>query len=303
MADAGISPSAPATLSKELVGPKILIQGDSGSGKTSDLATIVEWGARQTPMVEVFILFTENGLETLLGWWKDPPVGLDGKPIRPAKEVPLNLHWHVVEGGALSLKALTDAAQKVGLLSYKAITEMVDPDRGSNNPYYKVLQALSDFPDDRTGKKFGNIGGWGADKVLAIDSLSELANACMKMVIGNKPTASQPDYGVAQNNLMNLLRYFTQGFKPTFVITAHLQRQQNELTGGVQLMTKAIGKAMADDIPQLFSEVLYAVKEGTQYYWDTAAVGVSNKTRYLPPGKRPKDLGYIMDKWKIRGTV
>ena len=48
-----------------LYGPKILIQGDSGSGKTYALATMVEWAAKNSR--EVFVLFTENGLETLLG--------------------------------------------------------------------------------------------------------------------------------------------------------------------------------------------------------------------------------------------
>lgn len=285
-----------------LQGPKILVQADSGAGKTYSLATAVNWAARQSPPRDVFILFTENGLEALLGWWRDPPIGTDGKPIRPAMEPPANLHWHVIPTGALTLAALTDAAKKVGLLSYKSITEMQDPDRGSNNPYYKILTALADFPDDRTGKKFGNIGTWGADKILGMDSLTELGNACMKMVIGNKPTASQPDYGVAQNNLMNLLRYFTQGFAPTFIMTAHLTRLTNEITGGVQLMTKAIGKAMADDIPPLFSEVLYAVRDGNQWYWDTAATGVSTKTRYLPiASKQACDFGKILDKWVARG--
>lgn len=276
-----------------LQGPKILLQGDSGSGKTYSLATLVEWAARQSPAREVFCLFTENGLETLLGFWRDH-----------GKEVPKNLHWHVVRTPALSLKALTDAAKKVGMLSYESITKMTDPERGTNNPYEKILIALSDFPDDRTGQKFGNIGEWKADRILIVDSLSELANACMKMVIGNKPTASQPDYGVAQNNLMNLLRYFTQGFAPTLVMTAHVQKQTNEITGGVSLMTKAIGKAMADDIPPLFSEVLYTLREGTAWYWDTSAVGVTTKTRYLPiAGKQPPDFGKIMDKWLARGAV
>lgn len=276
-----------------MVGPKILLEGPSGVGKTYAIGTAVDWAARQTPPREVFVLFTENGLETLLGYWKDR--GL---------EVPANLHWHSVKTQPLSLKALTDAAQKVGILSYKSITEMVDPERGKNNPYYAILQALTDFPDDRTGKKFGNVGDWKSDKIFAIDSLSELANACMKMVIGNKPTASQPDYGIAQNNLMNLLRYFTQGFQPTLILTAHVQRQVDEITGSVKLMTKAIGKAMADDIPQLFSETIYAMREGNAWYWDTAAAGVDTKTRYLPiAGKIKPDIGVIMDKWLARGVV
>ena len=291
--NAPLTADTPVDAPNYLSGPKILLQGDSGAGKTYAIASMVEWAARQTPARPVYVLFTENGLETLLGYWRDA-----GKPV------PENLHWHTVKTANLSLKALTDAAQKVGLLSYDSITKMVDPERGANNPYYKILQALADFPDDRTGKKFGNIGSWGPDAIFAIDSLSQLADACMKMVIGNKPTASQPDYGVAQNNLMNLLRFFTQGFAPTFVITAHLQRQTNEITGGVQLMTKAIGKAMADDIPQLFSEVLYSVRDANAWYWDTAAVGVTTKTRYLPiAGKQKPDFATIMNKWVARGSV
>lgn len=278
-----------------LLGPKILLQGDSGAGKTYALGPLVDWA--QAAGYEVFILFTENGLETLLGYWRDPPAG------KPAREVPSCLHWHTITTPALSLAKLTDAAKKVGQLSYEALTKSVDPDRSANNPYEKILQVLADFPDDRTGKKFGNIGTWTNKRILGVDSLSELANAAMKMVIGSKPTASPPDYGVSQNNLMNLLRYFTQGFAPTFVMTAHLQRQVNELTGGVQLMTKAIGKSMADDIPQLFSEVLYAKREGGDWYWDTAAVGVTTKTRYLPiSAKIPPNLGAIMTRWVKRGV-
>lgn len=275
----------------KLAGPKVLLEGPSGTGKTHALGTLVDWAEKQGQ--DVFGLFTENGLETLLGYWLDK-----------GKEVPKNLHWHVSTVQAIPLAGLIDAAKKVGMLSYESITKIQDPNRSANNPYEKILTALADFPDDRTGQRFGNIGEWGAEKIFFIDSLSELANACMKMVIGNKPTASQPDYGVAQNNLMNLLRYFTQGFRPTFVMTAHVQRQTNEVTGGVQLMTRAIGKAMADDIPQLFSETIYSVREGNAWYWDTAAVGVDTKTRYLPIASKIRpDFAQIMDKWLLRSKV
>lgn len=271
-----------------LTGPKVLLQGPAGTGKTHILGSIVDWAAKRK--LPVHALFVENGLESLLGYWRD-----QGKPV------PDNLRYHVIMTKSIPLDALTDAAKKVGTYSYKAITEMVDPKRGDNNPYLKILEAFADFPDDRTGKKCGNIGTWDASAILAIDSLSELANACMKMVIGNKPTASPSDYGVAQNNLLNLLRYLTQGFAPTVVMTAHVQRQQDEMTGAVKLMTKAIGKAMADDIPQLFSEVIGTVREGSAWYWDTANSALDTKTRSLPiASKIPPNLGVIMDKWEKR---
>jgi hypothetical protein len=277
----------------DLSGPKILLQGDSGTGKTYAIGTLVDWAARQSPPRECFVLFTENGLETLLGYWRD-----SGKPV------PTNLHWHVVPTAALDLKSLTEAAQKVGLLTYESLTKIVDSDRGKNNPAYKILEALADFPDDRTGRKFGNIGTWGADKIFGIDSLSELANAYEKMTVGNKPVMAQNEYGVAQNNLLNFLRYLTgTGTKFTLIMTAHLQKQVNELTGSTNLMTKAIGKAISDDIPKLFSEVLFCYREGLSWYWDTTAPNVVTKTRYLPLQSKIKpDVGQIMDKWLARGS-
>jgi len=293
------------TSPNSLAGPKILLQGDSGSGKTYALATIVNWAARQNPPRQVFVLFTENGLEALLGWWRTPPEDPQtGKPIRPAAPVPDNLHWHILRNLTIDLVGMKNAAQQAGTLSYQALANVVDPSRGTANPAYKVLEACENFPDDRTGQKFGNIGSWGPERILCIDSLSELGQAYIKMCIGNKPVMAQNEYQVAQNNLMNFLRYQTQAGLFTFVMTAHLQKQANELTGAMTQMTKAIGKAMSDDIPQLFSEVIYCYREGAQFWWDTTPVGVLTKTRYLPlRAKIPPDLGFIMDKWLERSKA
>ena len=273
-----------------LAGPKILLIGASGSGKTRSIGTLVDWAAKNGRSVRV--LFTENGLETLTGYWTDR--GL---------KVPGNLSWHVSTTKSIPLSSLMDAAKKVGLLNYKAITEMIDPDRDRNNPYLKILTALTNLPDDRTGELLGNIDKWTSNDILVIDSLSELANAAMKMVTGAKPTASPSDYGVAQNNLLNFLRYLTQGFPPTLVMTAHVQRQVDEITGMTKLQTKAIGKAMGDDMPQLFSEVIGAVRDGTNWWWDTANSSLDTKTRYLPiQSKISPDFAQIMDRWVKRGT-
>lgn len=241
----------------------------------------------------MFVLFTENGLETLLGYCRDRKLA-----------VPPNLRWHVVKTPALPLSALIDGAKKAGLMNYESLTKSVDPDRAKNNPWEKLLTVLTDFPDDRTGQKFGNIGEWPNTRILVNDSLSETSNACFRMQVGNKPVASQPDYQVAQQNLINWLRFMAQSLECTFVLTAHVQRQANEVTGTVQLMTKAIGKALGDEIPQLFSETIYTVRDGTNWYWDTAAFGVDTKTRYLPIQSKIKpDFAQIMDKWLERSKV
>jgi hypothetical protein len=276
---------------KALSGPKVLLEGPSGTGKTFALGKLTDWA--EANGIEVFVMFTENGLETLLGYWSDR-----GLPI------PSNLHYHSTLTTPIGLESLMKSAEDIGKLSYEMLSKMVDGKRGENNALLKILTAASDFPDDRTGEKFGSIVKWGTDKIFVLDSLSELSNACMKAVIGNKSTASQPDYMVAQNNLMNFLRLCTQGLACTFVITAHVDRQVDEISGATKLMTRTIGKALANDIPQLFSDTIFTVREGTNFYWDTAAANVDVKTRNLPiQSKLAPDFGQIMTKWASRGAA
>jgi hypothetical protein len=214
------------------------------------------------------------------------------------------LHYHSTLTTPIGLDSLIASAKDIGELSYELLAKKIDSKRGQNNALLKILTACNDFPDDRTGEKYGSIVSWGTNRIFALDSLSELSNACMKAVIGNKSTASQPDYMVAQNNLMNFLRLCTQGLACTFVLTAHVDRQTDEISGATKLMTRTIGKALANDIPQLFSDTIFTVREGSNFFWDTAAANVDVKTRNLPiQSKLPPDFGQIMSKWVSRGAA
>ena len=60
-------------------------------------------------------------------------------------------------------------------------------------------------------------------------------------------------------------------------------------------------KAISDDIPRSFSEVLLCYAEGAAWYWDTAASNAVRKTRYLPiHNKIPQDLSRIWSEWLKR---
>jgi hypothetical protein len=274
-----------------LEGPKVLLIGPAGTGKSRALATLIEWA--EVHKRRVMGLYTENSLETVLRYFSQK-----GKPL------PDNFYYHVARDKATPFKDLLQAAKDVGNLNYESLTKLQDPNRGKNNPYHKILNDLADFPDDRTGKKLGNFGEWSNEDIFFIDSFSELANAAVKMTIGTRPVMSQPEYQVAQNNLLNFLRFCTQGFLPTFVMTAHVQRQVNEAAGTTKLMVKAIGKAIGDDIPQLFSEVIGCVRVGDQWYWDTADSQIDTKVRYLPvKSKIDPNFALIMDQWEKARTV
>lgn len=274
---------------KKLRGPNIMLMGPSGTGKTHSLGTLTEWAQRNGK--EVFVLFTENGLETLKGYWLDS-----------GKEVPPNLHWHQQAVTPLGLDALIKGADMVGKSTYKMLTEMQDNVRsGDNNPFWKLLNQIAKFSDDRTGKDFGDVTKFGLDKIFVIDSLTELSHAAMKMQVGIKPMAAPQDYGVAQQYIIGLLRLLTQGVDCTFVITAHVDRILDPVSQQTKVMVKSAGKALADDLPTLFSDVIYTVREGAKFSWDTGAFGVDAKTRSL--GYRSAitpDFALIMDLWTKR---
>lgn len=272
----------------ELVGPKICIMGVGGTGKTYALGTLVEWAEKHS--FDVSVLFVESGAEALLGYWTDR-----GKPI------PACLSYHQQLTKPITLSAMTSMADMAGRLSYEAITKSIDPGRASNNAFWQILTSCSDFKDDRTGKSFGPVDKFPANRIFCIDSLTELGNAAMKMQVGARPSASPGDYGVAQGMLMNFLRLCTQGSIYPFVLIAHVDRETDPVAQTSKVFIKSVGKALATEIPTLFSDVIYAVREGDKFFWDTAAFGVDVKTRSL--GYRSKinpDFGQIMDLWLKR---
>lgn len=280
----------PKTDTRVLLGPKVCLMGLSGTGKTYALGTLAEWAAAN--QFELAILFTENSLETFLGYFRDH-----------GKEPPPCVYWHQQQTRPIALKALVEAADKVGKLSYEALTKSTDANRGGeSNAFWKILQSCSAFKDDRTGKDLGPIDAFPPTRIFAMDSLTETANAAMKMQIGARPTAGPSDYGVAQNNLMNLLRLLTQGIDCPFVMTAHVDREMDAITQSTKIMIKAVGRALSTEIPPLFSDIIYSVREGSKFTWDTAAYGVDCKTRSL--GYRSNitpDFAQIFDLWKKRG--
>ena len=263
--------------------------GVAGTGKTYSIGTLADWAEKNGKTV--WALFTDNSADVVLGYWKDRNL-----------EVPKCYHWKTQLVKPLSLQSLMTGAENVGKMSYELLTKLQDSTRSQNNAFWGVLNACFKPTSDRDGREFPAVDQWGDDMIFVLDGLTELSNAAMKMQIGNKPTAAPPDYGVAQNNLMNFLRLCTQGSRNAFVLISHPSREKDELTGATKIRVSTVGSAICEQIPPMFSDVIYTVREGDKFYWDTAAYGVDTKTRSL--GYRSKiepNFGQIMDQWLKRG--
>ncbi len=258
-------------------GINVMLMGGTGSGKTYSLRTFLDAGI--TP----FVLFTEPGQEVL----SDLP--------------PEKCHWAYIPPVQVSLDSLMDRIDKVAKLSLESLSKMVDSTRSLDNRFLKIVQTINNFKCDRTGEAFGNVGSWGHDRVLVIDSLSGLSLAAMANVIGNKPVASMADWGMAQSGLEQLINWCCMNTLSHFVLIAHTEREVDEVMGGQQIMASTLGRKLAPKLPRFFSDVILAKREGTKFTWNTATANVDTKARNLPIADGlPADFGPLIKLWKSR---
>jgi len=268
-----------------LSGVNVLVEGATGTGKTYSLGTLADTG------VELFCLFTESGVETLVGYWTDR-----GLPVPP------NVHWHVLPRPTGSFETLAASALSINTMTQESLHKMQDPNRAKHNQFVGLLKSLADFPDDRTGTRYGAVDSWGPDKCLAIDSLTGINPIALSLVVGGKPVKSQADWGIAQDQIEKLIRQLTDGCRCHFVLTAHVEREVDQVFGGVKITVSTLGRALAPKIPPMFSDVVLSYREGTKFFWSTANPQADLKARNLPIADGlSQDFKAIIDKWLSRG--
>lgn len=268
-----------------LSGVNVLLMGPAGTGKTHSIGTLVDSG------VEVFYLGLEPGLESLLGYWTDK-----GKPI------PENLHWHQVDAPKASFSDFREAANRVNTMALDSLAKIADPNRSKHDQFLKLIDSLNNFPDDRTGEKFGCVDTWTPHRALVLDGMAGLSRAAMSLVVGGKPVKSQSDWGIAQDQIEKLVRMLTENARCHFILIAHVERETDAILGGVKIMVSSLGKALAPKLPPMFSDVILTVREGSKWSWDTGSALADVKTRNLPIAQgQLADFNTIINKWKSRG--
>lgn len=278
LASQSTAPAAPpAPASASVPGPKILLVGSTGSGKTHAVRTLLDAG------LEVFCIFTEPGMEVLS----------DTDPTR--------LHWHYIPPAAPSWEAMLDSATKINTMSFESLTKQADINKRQYTEFLDLIRSLGNFPDDRTGKTFGPVDAFDSSRALVIDSLSGLNIMALNLVAGSKPVKSMADWGVSMDNLERLITKITVDVPCTVVITAHLEREQDEVTGGVQLMASTLGKKLAPRLPRFFSDVIHCKRDGANFSWSTATSNVDLKARNVPiSDKLPTSFVPLIKTWRER---
>jgi hypothetical protein len=244
---------------QSIPGPKVLLMGDSGTGKTTSLISLIEQG--QT----VFAIATEQNFMQIMKPHLGKGCHYTYIPAQPTQS-PSNI---------------LDMLKKINMLSYENLTKTVDPFKMQNNRLIDVGQALNSFTCDCCKKNWESPTTWNTDRVLCFDGMSGLSDMAFALVVGNKPVRGMPDYQVAQNALRMILNICVN-LKTMFVLVTHLDKEQDVVSGRYYATVRTVGQKLGPDLPRLFSDCVRSVRDGAKITWDTADSQATVVGRHLP---------------------
>jgi hypothetical protein len=261
--------------------------GTPGTGKTYSLATLLEAG------LEVFVIVTEpTGIETLLDV-------VEKKKLDVSK-----LHWHYVQPARPGFENLQAQAKLISMSDQKFLADQKPPVR-QDAAMVELLKTFVNFIDDKDGASYGPVDKFDASRAVVVDSLSGVSSMAMDATIGDKVTANPGEWGIAMRALDKFLLACTSNLRCFFVMTAHIETEEDQITGARKVMTSTLGKKLAPTIPRYFSEVVLAdsTTKGDErtFFWSTNAPNHVLKNRSLPISQSlPPSFLPIVEAYKSR---
>jgi len=240
--------------------PKLLVIGNSGSGKTGSLISLIEAGFK------LAIIDFDAGLDFVVRYFAAKPQG---------RKLLRNVH-------------VLNVRDKVKLAGDEIIPE------GQPKACAAALKALDngDFGD---GDNIGPLGKLGPDWVVVIDSLSMFGKAALIYHTFMSPAKDkrQNYHGAQQIVLGAISKLTSEDFATPVIVFTHVTLSELQ-DGTVKGLPAAIGSAIAGEIPKYFNTMLEITKSGTgqaiKRVISTVPSHLVDIKLALPPGTYPKSL-------------
>ena len=202
---------------------KMLLEGDSGSGKTGALTSLVVAG------YQLRILDFDNGLETLKQFiYKECPDKIANVEYRTLRD---------------KRKASADGP-------------IID---GSPRAFINGIKMLDKWAYDDIN--LGPPAEWGSDCILVIDSLTFFSDAAwdFREPLASRGRDGRYDqravYKDAQDAIENVLAMLTsESFRTNLIITSHIRYMERE-DGTRKAYPTSVGSALGPTIPRYFNSV------------------------------------------------
>lgn len=269
--------------------PHCLVMGPAGSGKTTSLASFAKAG------IECFIIVTEpTGVDSLLDAWEREKLNID------------LLHYCVVPPASPGWDGLHDLQVRINAMSYSDISNLKSGiGKSTMKQLPKLLSNMQEFIDERTGRSYGDVTSWNGDRMLALDSLSGFSLITLQHTVGFKPSPHQGEWGIAMSAVEQILLKLSSDCNCFFVLTSHIEKEPDEITGMAKVAVSTLGRKLAPKIPRFFSEVVRARKDPSgKYLWSTQDAEADLKNRALPSSNNiPQDFAPIIDAYRRRGKL
>lgn len=206
---------------------KMLIEGDSGSGKTGALTSLVKAGYK------LRIMDMDNGLEPLKQFvLKECPENADNVEFRTLRDKRIATAEGPMVRGA---KAFIDAIKMLDRWKYKL--------------------------DDGTEIDMGVPAEWGPDCIFVLDSLTFLSDAAFDFREPLAPKSRDGKYDMravykdAQDAIEGVLALVTsEGFRTNVIVISHIKYVDNP-DGTRKGYPTAVGSALSPVIPRYFNSV------------------------------------------------
>jgi len=239
-----------------------LIIGASGAGKTFCLKTLIDAG------LEPFIISTEPGVENVLE--------------KAGAKLGEDVHLHYVPAANPSWESMIDTAEKINTQPNDVLLKIKNVNKSDYPQFINLLKACANFTDIFTGKEYGPVDSWDESRALVLDGLTGTGTMSMNMVIGGKPLRTQPDWGIAMDQVERFIQKLVFNTKCTFVLIAHIEKVRDEISGQFNVSLSTLGNKLAPKIPPIFDEVICAYRQGREFFWSTDLEGYDLKARKLP---------------------
>lgn len=274
-------------------GLKIILMGAPGSGKTHSIRTLIDAG------LEVFCILTEpNAINTLTNMEMSSiaykSAIADGK-----------LHWHFVQPADPGWESLKKSARLITTYSIGDLQKLPGMNKADYAQFLEVLDCCSDFKDDLSGKSFGPIEAFDPhSQVVVIDSLSGLNTMFLNLVVGAKPIRTLPEWGVAIDNELRFIDHLCYGIPCHVILMAHLDRQVDEVMGGIRRMVNALGKKAPQEMPKSFTDVILASEDAGTFSWSTSDAQTDTKaTTGLARASFSPSFVPLIEIWRERALL
>jgi hypothetical protein len=214
---------------------KLLLTGDSGSGKSGALASLVKAGYK------LRILDMDNGLDPLKTFvMRECPSMVENVEFRTLRD-----------------KRKTTASGVV-----------ID---GKASAWINMMKMLDAWKYDDVD--LGKPSEWGPDVIVVIDTLSFAADAAFDWAVSMNPGAKDPRqwYYTAQQQVESMLALLSSdGFATNVIVASHVRYTTNE-DGSNKGYPNAIGSALGPTIPRYFNHWAQCMNRAGKRTIQTAA--------------------------------